>query len=90
MKGRRLRSWRSALFQAETDARLVRWPQMIDAAAYFIDHARDAVRKARHMPRGSWRERQRRVARVYHLLAKQMAPDAKVARVEDFRKTRTR
>jgi hypothetical protein len=78
------------LFPAETDARLVRWPQMSDAAAYFMDHARDAVRKARHMPRGCWRERQRRVARVYHLLAKQTAPDPKVARIDDFRKARAR
>jgi hypothetical protein len=63
---------------------------MSDAAVYFMAHARDAVRKARHMPRGSWRDRQRRVARVYHLLAKQTAPDTKVARIEDFRKTRAR
>jgi hypothetical protein len=63
---------------------------MTDTDAYFLDHARDAVRKARHMPRGSWRDRQRRVARVYHLLAKQTAHGPKVARIEDFRKTRMR
>ena len=63
---------------------------MSDANTYFLDHARDAVRKARQMQRGSWRDRQRRVARVYHLLAKQTAPSGKVARIDDFRKTRLR
>lgn len=48
--------------------------RMSDAFDYFLDHARSATRKARTMERGAWRNRQRRVARVYHLLAKQAAP----------------
>lgn len=46
---------------------------MTDAAVYFLVHARAAVRKARRLKRGAWRNRQRRVARVYHILARQAA-----------------
>ena len=62
---------------------------MSDAAGSFMDHARAAARKARGMERGTWRDRQRRVARVYHLLAKQAEEGAKFARVVDFRRRRS-
>jgi hypothetical protein len=58
---------------------------MTDAADYFMDHAKVAARKARAMERGRWRDRQRRVARVYHLLAKCAGQGANVARIDDFR-----
>jgi hypothetical protein len=61
---------------------------MSDAADYFLAHARSAVRKARRMERGAWRNRQRLVARVYHLLAKEAAHGSNVAYIEDFRKTK--
>jgi hypothetical protein len=61
---------------------------MSDAADYFLAHARSAVRKARRMERGAWRNRQRLVARVYHLLAKEAAYGPNVAYIDDFRKAR--
>jgi hypothetical protein len=61
---------------------------MSDATDYFLAHARSAVRKARRMERGPWRNRQRRVARVYHLLAKEAAYGPNVAYIDDFRKAK--
>lgn len=61
---------------------------MSDAADYFLAHARSAVRKARRMERGAWRNRQRLVARVYHLLAKEAAYGPNVAYMDDFRKAK--
>ena len=49
---------------------------MSDAHRYFMDHAVEAVRKARAMPPGHWRQKQRTVGRVYHLLAKGEAAKA--------------
>jgi hypothetical protein len=43
---------------------------MVDAAAYFMSHALLAAHKARHLPRGRHRDKQRTVARICHLLAK--------------------
>jgi hypothetical protein len=63
---------------------------MSDAADYFLAHARAAVRNARQMERGVWRDRQRRVAQVYHLLAKQAARRGNVARMDGFRRGRKR
>ena len=63
---------------------------MSDVADYFMNHAKLAVRKARGMERGAWRDRQRRVARVYHLLAKRAGQGAKIARIDDFRVTKRR
>jgi hypothetical protein len=63
---------------------------MSNAADYFLAHARTAVRNARQMERGAWRDRQRRVAQVYHLLAKRAARGAHVARMGDFRRARKR
>jgi hypothetical protein len=63
---------------------------MSDAAAYFLAHARTAMRNARQMERGAWRDRQRRVAQVYLLLAKQAARSGNVARINDFGRGRKR
>jgi hypothetical protein len=62
---------------------------MSDAHRYFMDHAVEAVRKARAMPPGHWRQKQRTVGRVYHLLAKSAA-DASVARTGLLRRIRLR
>ncbi|MDQ8729393.1 hypothetical protein [Bradyrhizobium sp. LHD-71] len=60
---------------------------MSDITHYFMAHARSAVRKARGMKRGtSHRNRQRTVARVYHLLAKEAAYTSNVQYLDDFRK----
>jgi hypothetical protein len=61
---------------------------MTDVATYFLQHARDAVRKARAMQRGAWRNRQRRVARVYHLMARQAGRRSNLASIDDFRRGR--
>lgn len=61
---------------------------MSDAADYFLAHARSALRKARRMERGAWRNRQRLVARVYHLLAREAAYGPNVAHMDDFRRAR--
>lgn len=47
---------------------------MSDAYDYFRAHAIAAALKARRLPRGRIRDKQRTVARVYHLLAKKSAP----------------
>jgi hypothetical protein len=59
---------------------------MSDAADYFLAHARRATRKARGIQRGAGRARQRLVARIYHLLAKEAAYGPNLAYIEDFRK----
>jgi hypothetical protein len=59
---------------------------MSDIMHYFLAHARAATRKARNMERGTkLRSRQRTVARVYHLLAKEAAYTSNVERLEEFR-----
>ena len=59
---------------------------MSDITHYFLAHARAATRKARDMERGTkLRSRQRTVARVYHLLAKEAAYTSNVDRLEGFR-----
>jgi hypothetical protein len=59
---------------------------MSDILHYFIAHARSATQKARTFERGSpLRRRQRTVARVYHLLAKEAAYTSNVDRLDDFR-----
>ncbi|MGY2938085.1 hypothetical protein ACVWZ6_007687 [Bradyrhizobium sp. GM6.1] len=42
---------------------------MSDAYDYFREHAIAAVRKARALPPGRPKQKQRTVARVYHLLS---------------------
>lgn len=61
---------------------------MSDAHHYFLAHAREALTKARAMPRGRIRHKQRVVARVYHLLAKEAAYTPNLHHLDDFRKTR--
>ena len=59
---------------------------MSDITHYFLAYARSATRRARGMRRGtSSRRRQRAIARVYHLLAKEAAYGPNVAYLEDFR-----
>jgi hypothetical protein len=57
-----------------------------DITDYFMAHARSATRKARGMRRGTAsRTRQRIVARVYHLLAREAAYAPNVEYLDDFR-----
>jgi hypothetical protein len=59
---------------------------MSDITDYFLAHARSATLKARRMKRGTVRRsRQRMVARVYHLLAKESAYGPNVQYIGDFR-----
>jgi hypothetical protein len=58
---------------------------MSDAFDYFQAHAVEAVRKARRLPFGRMKQKQRTVARVYHLLAKEAAYAPNVHHLEDFR-----
>jgi hypothetical protein len=60
---------------------------MSDILHYFMAHARRATLKARGMKRGTaLRKRQRTVARVYHLLAKEAAYHSNVEHLDDFRR----
>lgn len=62
---------------------------MSDITDYFMAHARTATRKARRMPRGtSSRHKQRAVARVYHLLAREAAYVSNIEHLDDFRAAR--
>jgi hypothetical protein len=58
---------------------------MSDAFDYFKAHAVAALRKARVMPFGARKLKQRTVARVYHLLAKEAAYVSNVHHLDDFR-----
>ena len=61
---------------------------MSDAFDYFQAHAVEAVRKARRLPLGRMKQKQRTVARVYHLLAKEAAYAPNIHHLEDFRAAR--
>ncbi|MCK1387787.1 hypothetical protein [Bradyrhizobium sp. 21] len=61
---------------------------MSDAYDYFRSHAIAAVRKARALPPGVSRQKQRTVARVYHLLSREAALKPNVHHLEDFRAAR--
>ncbi len=61
---------------------------MSDAYDYFLSHAVEATRKARTVPRGRIRNKQRTVARMYHLLAKEAAVDCNVQHLDDYRASR--
>jgi hypothetical protein len=61
---------------------------MSDAYDYFRAHAIAAVHKARSLPFGKLKQRQRTVARVYHLLAKEAAYAPNVHHLDDFRTAR--
>lgn len=58
---------------------------MSDAYDYFMSHAVAAVHKARAMPSCPLKRKQRTVARVYHLLAKESAYAPNVHQLDDFR-----
>ncbi len=59
---------------------------MSDSHHYFMAHAREAVLKARQLPIGRVKAKQRVVARVYHLLAKEAAYAPNLHHIDDFRK----
>lgn len=61
---------------------------MSDSHHYFLAHAREAIGKARRMPPGRVKKRQRTVARVYHLLAKEAAYVSNIHHIDDFRQAR--
>ncbi|MGX1320540.1 hypothetical protein AB7M17_003993 [Bradyrhizobium sp. USDA 377] len=61
---------------------------MSDAYDYFRAHAVAAVRKARAMAPGRPKQKQRTVARVYHLLSREAALAPNVHHLEDFRAAR--
>lgn len=61
---------------------------MSDAYDYFRAHAIAAVRKARELPRGRSKQKQRIVARVYHLLSREAALAPNVHHLDDFRAAR--
>ncbi len=61
---------------------------MSDAYDYFREHAIAAVRKARALPRGRPKQKQRTVARVYHLLSKEAALVPNMHHLDDFRAAR--
>jgi hypothetical protein len=59
---------------------------MSDAHHYFMAHAIRATLKARKMPRGRIKKKQRVVARVYHLLAKEAAFAPNLHHMDDSEK----
>jgi hypothetical protein len=61
---------------------------MSDAYDYFRAHALAAVRKARALPPGRPKLKQRTVARVYHLLSKEAALAPNIRHLDDFRAAR--
>jgi hypothetical protein len=61
---------------------------MSDSHYYFLAHARQAVVKARQLPKGRIKAKQRVVARVYHLLAKEAAYAPNLHHMDDFRTAR--
>ena len=58
---------------------------MSDAYDYFRAHAIAATQKARALPFGRDRAKQRVVARVYHLLAREAAFAPNVHHLDEFR-----
>lgn len=61
---------------------------MSDACDYFQAHAVEAARKARRLPFGRAKQKQRTVARIYHLLAREAAYAPNVHHMDDFRAAR--
>jgi hypothetical protein len=62
-----------------------RWKCMSDAYDYFKAHAVAATQKARALPFGHNKSKQRVVARVYHLLAREAAFAPNVHHLDEFR-----
>jgi hypothetical protein len=65
--------------------RAPRWKRMSDAYDYFKAHAIAATQKARALPFGRDKQKQRVVARVYHLLAREAAFAPNVHHLDAFR-----
>lgn len=61
---------------------------MSDAVDYFRAHAVRALCKAREMPLGSGKRRQRAIARIYHWLTKEAAIGPNLHHLPDFRTAR--
>ncbi len=61
---------------------------MSDAYDYFRAHAIAAIRKARALPPGRTKQKQRTVARVYHLLSREAAFAPNIQHLDDFRAAR--
>lgn len=61
---------------------------MSDAYDYFREHAIAATRKARALPPGWPKQKQRTVARIYHLLSKEAALEPNIHHLDDFRTAR--
>jgi hypothetical protein len=61
---------------------------MSDAYDYFRAHAIASILKARALPPGRPKLKQRIVARVYHLLSKEAALTPNVHHLDDFRHAR--
>jgi hypothetical protein len=61
---------------------------MSDSCDYFRDHAIVATRKARALPAGPAKQKQRTVARVYHLLSREAAFVPNIHHLDDFRVAR--
>ena len=72
----------------ETTVRPPRWKFMSDAYDYFKAHAIAATQKARALPFGRDKQKQRVVARVYHLLAREAAFAPNMHHLDEFRAAR--
>jgi hypothetical protein len=76
----------SAPSNAEQNAHSRRSLDVSDITDYLLAYARRATMKARRMRRSTAnRNRQRVVARVYHLLAKEATYTSNVKHLDDFR-----
>jgi hypothetical protein len=82
----RERTFSERRFETFSDIRRCR--VMSDAYNYFRAHAIAALQKARSLPLGRSKRKQRTVARVYHLLAKEAAYAPNVDHLDDFRAAR--
>ena len=61
---------------------------MSDSYDYFREHAIVATRKARALPAGPAKRKQRTVARVYHLLSREAAFAPNIHHLDEFRAAR--
>jgi hypothetical protein len=82
--------WRTILLvisgnALKPSARAPRWKPMSDAYDYFKAHAVAATQRARALPFGRDKQKQRVVARVYHLLAREAAFAPNVHHLDEFR-----
>ena len=61
---------------------------MFDSHHYFLAHVREAILRARRLPQGRKKAKQRVLARVYHLLAKEASYAPNLHHLHDFRTAR--